>query len=63
MVETVQPSLSPLPPAFPAYRRVICGCGCGLYFYARRAKGRPPKFINREHYRQELNRRRREERA
>lgn len=62
-VEDVQPSLSPLPPRMPEYRRVVCGCGCRCWFYARRAKGRPPKFINAEHYRRELNRSRRQARA
>lgn len=59
----VQPSLFPLPIRFPAMRRVSCGCGCGLWFYALRAPGRPPAFVNLDHYRRELNRRRREQRA
>ena len=60
MVETVQPSLFPLPPRFPEYRRVVCGCGCGLWFYARRAKGRPPKYVDQSLYHRERNARRRE---
>ena len=61
-LEDVQPSLFPLPSRFPDYRRVSCACGCGLWFYARRSPGRPPGFVNEEHYRRELNRRRREAR-
>jgi hypothetical protein len=44
----------------PEYRRVTCRCGCGLWFYARRAKGRPPAYVNAEHYNRERNARRRE---
>jgi hypothetical protein len=60
IVEDVQPSLFPLPPRMPEYRRVSCGCGCGCWFYARRAKGRPPKYVNEEHARREYAARDRE---
>lgn len=62
-VSDVQPSLFPLPSRFPAYRRVSCRCGCGLWFYAIRAKGRPPSFIDLEHYRKSRNERRRQDAA
>jgi hypothetical protein len=33
----------------PDYRRVVCNCGCGCWFYAARTPGRPPAYVNREH--------------
>ena len=59
LVREVQPSLFPLPSRFPALRRVSCRCGCGLWFYAVRAKGRPPAYVSAEHYRRAYNARRR----
>ena len=58
-----QPSLFPLPSRFPAMRRVSCACGCGCWFYAVRARGRPPQFVNLDHYRFSRNARRRAERG
>ena len=39
------------------FRRVYCGCGCGTWFYAERRNGRPPAYLNDDHYRIERNRR------
>ena len=45
-----QLSLLPLPPAGPVFRRLECACGCGLWFYWRRAKHRPPAYASPECY-------------
>ncbi len=53
-----EPSLFPLPPRMPEYRRVNCACGCGLWFYAARLPGRPPAYVSREHTQRARNHRR-----
>lgn len=49
-------------PRFPEYRRVFCACGCGVWFYALRAPGRPPAYATVEHRLRHKYARRRAER-
>ncbi len=48
----------------PGYRRQECRCGCGVWFYDSRDGARHPRwYANPEHYRNDYNRKRREQRA
>jgi hypothetical protein len=54
-----QISLSPLPPAYPAFRRIACACGCGRWWYWRPAKHRPPSYATPDCFWRARNKRRR----
>lgn len=47
-----QESLPGLAPQ-PGFRRVYCHCGCGVWFYHPRQKGRTRLFLNATHWRRE----------
>lgn len=37
-------------------RRIECHCGCGAWFYWRRARGRPRLYLDVVHYMRQRNR-------
>ncbi len=48
-VATEMVAPAPLAPV-PGWRRIVCACGCGRWFYWQRAKHRPPSYATPECY-------------